>query len=345
MKTWSSAFDSPQHQVTLAILAWANCVAWSHCLVAEEPEVTVNSIGMKLVKVPAGEFMMGAEEEPSQTLTAFPYCQPVWLDGELPRHKVRITRPFLMGQTEVKLNQFLMFYHETKYQLDMEKDREPQWAYSVDGQLIQSKTVRPWAPGWKLDQSHPVVYVSWNDAVAWCEWMSKKEGKHYRLPTEAEWEYACRAGSESRFSWGNKVEEAVRYGNVADQDGRVGFEKATVAVYKSKDTKEDTRIPFPHLAARDGFKWTAPVGKYRPNAYGLYDMHGNVWEWCSDWYDVKYYGNSPADDPQGPSAGSARVLRGGAFGDTPVNLRCAYRNFAEPAYRYFYYGFRVVCEL
>ena len=191
---------------------------------------------------------------------------------------------------------------------------------------------------------HPAVYISWNDATAFCKWLSAKEKMVYRLPTEAEWEYTCRAGTKTRFSNGNDPEDLVRMGNVSDQDSRVGFEKATIAVFDT-GKKEDTQIPYPYLKGRDGYKWTAPVGKFRPNAFGLYDMHSNAWEWCSDWYDEKYYENSPKEDPQGPAAGSLRVLRGGGFCGTAVGLRAASRSFGSPSYRSYGTGFCVVRAL
>jgi sulfatase modifying factor 1 len=315
-------------------------------LVAQEPDkLKENTIGMKLTLVPAGEFMMGAEEDPSDTLSAFPYARREWLDGETPQHRVKVTKPFYMGTYEVTLAQFLKFYHDAKYKMDCETDGKPSWGYSEDGQLIESTTFRPWhTRGWKAEMNHPAVYISWNDATAFCKWLSEKEGKSYRLPTEAEWEYACRAGTTTRFYCGDDPEDLVRVGNVSDQDRRVGFENSTIAVFDT-GKKESTQIPFPFLKGRDGYKWTAPVGKFRPNAFGLYDMHGNAWEWCSDWYDENYYANSPEEDPQGPAAGSVRVLRGGGFNNSSVALRAAFRSDVSPSYRSFTTGFRVVCEL
>ncbi len=220
---------------------------------------------------------------------------------------------------------------------------KPSWGYNTDGALIESTTFRPWAPGWDIGQDHPAVYVSWNDAVAFCNWLSKKEGTKYRLPTETEWEYACRAGTETRYSFGNDADGLVRVGNVADEETRRGWPNATiVALEKSK--KEDTNIPFPYLSGRDGYTYTAPVGKFHPNAFGLHDMHGNVSEWCSDWFDERYYENSPTDDPKGPSAGSYRVVRGGGWNLTAVDYRCASRSGGKPAGRARDTGFRVVRE-
>ena len=126
--------------------------------------------------------------------------------------------------------------------------------------------------GFEQTDEHPVVNVSWNDAVAFCKWLSKKEGKTYRLPTEAEWEYACRAGTTTRYYSGDDPETLAKVGNVAD------------AALKAK---------FPDwkytIKASDGYVFTAPVGKFKPNAFGLYDMHGNAWQWCADWYGEEYY--------------------------------------------------------
>ena len=194
---------------------------------AAEPRVTTNSIGMKLVTIPAGEFMMGAEEDRADTLNRFPYCDPKWLDGELPRHKVRITKAFDMGQHEVTLGQFLKFYHDANYKVEAERDGKPSWGYDNEGKrLIESPLFRPWDPkAWKIEMDHPVIYVTWNDAVAFCEWLSKKEGKTNRLPTEAEWEYACRAGSNRRYHFGDDHEELIRFANAADKDRQNESEK------------------------------------------------------------------------------------------------------------------------
>ena len=299
-----------------------------------EPEVISNSIGMKLVESPAGEFMMGAEEDRADTLNRFPYLNhPEWLDGELPRHKVRITKSFFMGQHEVTLGQFLKFYHTANYKVEIERDGEETFGIDKDGKDVLSNLFRPWDPrGWKIEMDHPVIYVSWNDCVAFCEWLSKKEGKTYRLPTEAEWEYACRAGTNSRYHFGDDQEELIRFANVMDAD---------LLKARYPDSTKEWASRF--VSRRDGYVWTAPVGKFRPNAFDLYDMHGNVSEWCSDWSDKHYYEQSPMDDPQGPSTGSFRALRGGGYGSSTVLLRCAYRGGGPQSYRTSHYGFRVVC--
>jgi formylglycine-generating enzyme required for sulfatase activity len=169
--------------------------------------------------------------------------------------------------------------------------------------------------------------LSWNDAVAFCHWLSEKEGKKYRLPTEAEWEYCCRAGTTTRFTGGNSPNDLVRYGNVFDEGA-----KAYLTTMKV----------LPGL--RDGYGFPAPVGRYRANAFGIYDMHGNVWEYCSDWYSDNYYASSPTDDPQGPAQGVYRVLRGGGWNGDPVLARSSDRFRFRPDQCDSSSGFRVVRE-
>ena len=163
--------------------------------------------------------------------------------------------------------------------------------------------------GFEQTDEHPVVNVSWNDAVAFIAWLSRKEGKTYRLPTEAEWEYACRAGTTTRYVFGDDPEGLAAFGNIADGTAKEKYPEWTSAI-----------------AARDGYVYTAPVGRYRPNAWGLFDMHGNVWEWCSDGYDADYYKESPVDDPPGVSQAASRVIRGGGWGCYPRYARSAYRS-------------------
>ncbi|HEX3659698.1 MAG TPA: formylglycine-generating enzyme family protein [Pirellulales bacterium] len=306
-------------------------------------QTTVNSIGMKLALVPAGEFMMGAEEDRIDLLNEFPYSQMKWIEDELPQHRVRITKPFYMGQYEVTLGQFLIFYHSAGYKAEVERSGKPSWGYK-DGRLVESTSFRPWAPGWEISYDDPAIFISWNDAVAFCKWLSNKEGKTYRLPTEAEWEYACRAGTNSRYSFGNDPQELVYHANSSDQDRKALSPKAVIATLGGKDNKQSATIPFPYISRRDGYAWTSPVGKFRPNAFGLHDMQGNAFEWCLDRYDAHYYEHSPDNDPQGPATGSMRVLRGGAFNYNPVALRCADRNSDDPSHCDCSHGFRVVCE-
>jgi formylglycine-generating enzyme required for sulfatase activity len=197
---------------------------------------------------------------------------------EGPQHEVTISRPFYMGVTEVTQEQY--------------------------------EAVMGNNPGKFKDPQNPVECVCWNDAVEFCRRVSLKTGKSVRLPTEAEWEYACRAGSRSRFCFG-------------DSDASL----AAYAWYKD-----------------NGGETTHAVGRGRPNTRGLYDMHGNVCEWCSDWYEKNTYTDAAVVDPQGPSSGTHRAMRGGAFDWDAAKCRSAYRQCDLPEKTYSNVGFRVVVE-
>ena len=163
--------------------------------------------------------------------------------------------------------------------------------------------------------------VSWNDAVAFCRWLSRLEGREYRLPTEAEWEYSCRAGSSREYTFGDDAEQVVGFGNVADASLKTMFSNATT------------------VRSNDGSIFTTRVGSFRSNEFGLYDMHGNVFEWCSDWYGD--YPTSSVVDPVGPVTGSRRVFRGGCWDFGAAYCRSASRGRRYPSDRYFNLGFRV----
>ena len=170
----------------------------------------------------------------------------------------------------------------------------------------------------------PVERVSWNEATEFCSKLSDMTGENYRLPTDAEWEYACRAGTTTRYYWGDSDSESTvkRY---------AWYEKNAI----------DPHWTSPH-AAEEG---TQEVGRKEPNPWGLYDMSGNVWEWCQDWYDEHYYSNSPRQDPRGPSSGDRRVLRGGSWGNYAWYVRSSYRDWVTPGSRYDYVGFRIVRDV
>jgi len=295
--------------------------------------IVTNSLGMTLVEVPAGEFLMGNADAPEKLAKAFPAIEKRRIDelaDEVPLHKVRITKPFFMGAHEVTIAQFKKFVEAAGYQTEAERDGTGGWGYNrTKNDFEGRKREYSWRnPGFKQAHDHPVVNVTWNDAVAFCDWLSNKEHQRYRLPTEAEWECACRAGARTTYSAGDDTKQLAETSNMYD---------------------ERTAKVFPQWkehAARgsDGFEFTAPVGSLRPNAFGLYDMHGNVWEWCSDWYGEDYYAKSPVDNPQGPKSGKVRVRRGGSWQTWPFYCRASFRNWNTPETRYVLVGFRVVRE-
>jgi len=172
-----------------------------------------------------------------------------------------------------------------------------------------------------LDTSRfPVETVSWEDAMEFCRKLSsipkeKEAGRVYRLPTEAEWEYACRAGTTTPFHFGSELN-----GREANCSGRFPYGTILRGRYLGRPST---------------------VGSYAPNAFGLYDMHGNIWEWCRDWYDEDYYRSSPVDDPQGSSEAADRVVRGGSWRSPAGFCSATFRDWGEPEYRHYNLGFRV----
>lgn len=215
---------------------------------------------------------------------------------------------------------------EEAYTTDAEKDGEGGFGYDeATGRFEGRKPQYIWKnTGWKVTEDHPVVNVSWNDAKAFCAWLSRKEKKTYRLPTEAEWEYACRAGSITAFHNGDDSEGLAQVGNVAD-----GTAKAVLPTLKA-------------ITAKDGYVFTAPVGSFKKNGFGLFDLHGNVWEWFEDRYDAKGYENEPVRDPTGPATGSSRAFRGGSWDRAAGRCRSAARGGNSPTFRNFILGFRVI---
>jgi len=301
-----------------------------------------NSIGMRLMWIPAGEFMMGSKETEAELEKAFVSDEDChgWFGYEYPRHKVRITKPFYLGAYDVTVGQFRRFVADTAYKTEAERaaDRDvvrgemgsAVYGWERDGGLEEYN----WrSPGYPQTDEHPVVMINWDDAVAFCKWLSAKEGKTYRLPTEAEWEYACRAGTETRYYFGDDPEKMVEYGNVAD--------RTLIEKYPIWRPNFGFAAAKP-LLAKDGYATCAPVGRFKPNAWGLYDMHGNVWQWCADKADLYYYRQSPTNDPKGPSGEeSFRVRRGGCFDSLAVYARSAEREWAPWYLSRYNIGFRV----
>ena len=256
---------------------------------------------------------------------------------EGPVHRVRITRPFYLGVHEVTLSEFRAFVEDTGYVTDAERDGRGGWGHTGrDEKLFRRDPAYTWRnTGFEQGDKSPVVNVSWNDAVAFCRWVEEKEGATCRLPTEAEWEYACRAGTQTRFSHGDDDEGLARTGNVADAVARRRF-----AGWMRVNAVDRRKIGT--AAHEDGHVFTAPAGRFAPNPFGLHDMHGNVWEWCRDRDARDYYERSPVDDPQGPETGESRIRRGGSWLHSPRYARSARRRRYAPEARNSPIGFRVV---
>jgi sulfatase modifying factor 1 len=315
------------------------CLALAAC--ATSPASVTNRLGMELVLVPAGEFTMGNDAPVQEMARLFPGQEAARLQDlkdETPAHRVRITRPFYMARNEVTVGQFRRFLADSGHVPESVADGTGGYGYSASydpdatrrGDAFEGRDPRySWRnPGFAQTDAHPVVNVTWNDAQALARWLSATEKRRYRLPTEAEWEYACRAGTRTQFHSGDVPASLAAVANVFDADAAVNWPKWQAFA-----------LPTP-----DGFAFTAPVGSFASNAFGLHDMHGNVWEWTADWHDDSYYGRSPHDDPQGPADGGVKVRRGGSWHTWPLYARCAYRNWNAQDTRYTLVGIRLVME-
>jgi formylglycine-generating enzyme required for sulfatase activity len=284
-----------------------------------------NSLGMKMVRIPAGNFVMGSSESDiAWAMNVLAQGQPISLENEYPFHKVRISRPFYIAATETTVAQFKKFVEETGYVTDAEDEKGGE-VYNERERRFDRKPGSSWKnPGWTVTPDEPVVMVSWNDAQAFVEWLSAKEKLPYKLPTEAQWEYAARGGIPmAQFPWGDDLPDGRR-ANYAD---------------KNKDFEWRDRN------ADGGYKYVAPVGTYEPNGFGLYDMAGNALEWVRDYYGEDYYRYTPEIDPEGPGHGENRVMKGGEWTFGAVNLRCAFRGWARPDLAIYNGGFRVAIDL
>ena len=291
---------------------------------------TTNSIGMQMTLIPPGEFLMGSSD--ADIALALKIAEETKLDeagvkriqDERPQHRVRITQAFRLAAHEVTIGQFAKFVEQAKYKTQAEE-------FGGNSSTVKPEEVNPanlkmtWrTPGPAVTDDSPVTQVSWNDAVAFCNWLSGQEqltpcyqrdgdswtllpkSNGYRLPTEAEWEYACKAGTTTQFWFGDNWQEHDKYG------------------WSNKNAGGRAHS----------------VGSLPANPFGLYDMHGNVWEWCQDWYDAKWYEKSPSEDPVGPSRASNRAVRGGRWDYTPAYSRSSYRDNINPSRRNDYRGFR-----
>ncbi len=320
---------------------------------------TINSVGIRLTLIPPGEFLMGSTPEQAAAAKKMgeddttPPTDPYYarLADEMPQHRVMIRQPFWMGTTEVTVTQFRKFVEASKYVTEAER-----YGFGNSGDRVLTGAVKEankgkdWkTPRYPIQDDMPVTEITWNDACAYCAWLSEQEGIRpsyrpdgkggwivagslrepspepaqangtrsvpttlgYRLPTEAEWEYACRAGTTTQYSFGDDKSQLDQYGWFFKNAG-----------YRAQ-----------------------PVAIKLPNPFGLFDMHGNAQELCQDWFNGRWYEKSPPQDPQGPSGGTARVIRGGSWYHYPSVSRSAVRGGTTPSYRLDFYGFRIVRPL
>ena len=250
---------------------------------------TEPSIDMEFVYVPAGCFQMGS---------------PVGEDDrehqEGPVHEACVDG-FYIGKYEVTNGQYRRFRpsHDSK---------------AINGQSLNG-------------ENQPVVHVSWEDSIAYSKWLSNKSGKTFRLPTEAEWEYAARGGTTTGRFWGENADDACSYANIHDLA-----------------SKRVNKFPHEPHKCDDGYAATSPVGKFKANNFGLYDMLGNAWEWCNDWYGKNYYSSSPKLNPRGPDSTGYRVDRGGGWAAGTGGARSAFRGGNLPNFRDSGLGFRLVMQ-
>ncbi len=249
-------------------------------------------LGPKMVAIPGGSFIMGASPD-----------EPVQFEPEKLRHKVTIKKPFAIGQYEITFEEFDRFVAATGYRKPSDKG----WGTMHWGRV-----------------NMPLFDVTWRDARRYVEWLSKQTGKHYRLPTEAEWEYAARAGTTTAFHTGDCI-----HTDQANFHGRHEFGDCPLPpLYRGQPT---------------------PVGSFEPNAWGLYDMHGNIFEWTLDcWHDS--YEGAPSDGSAWMDEGDnfnceRRVLRGGSWSGRPADLRSSFRSHNDADFKSIFIGFRVVRDL
>ena len=286
-KRWQGALDCPD-------LTYAQRQTLKDWLL--KPMIQTPSVSdlPDMVFVQGGAFKMGSNDGGND---------------EKPIHSVYVDN-FYMGKYEITVAQFAAFIKESAYVTTAEREDSSRvwdgsawvWKRGVFWKHGVSGSLRP-----QSEYNHPVIHVSWHDATAYCEWLSRKTSKKYRLPTEAEWEFAARGGNRSneyKYSGSNTIDDVAWY---SDNSGKV----------------------------------THTIGTKLSNELGIFDMTGNVWEWCSDWYDENYYKNSVAQNPKGAQSGSLRVLRGGSWFSNDINCRSSYRSWYAPNIRNYSFGFRL----
>ncbi len=271
----------------------------------------------EMVVIPGGRFLMGAapgEEERENLADEF-------RGRSEPQHGVTVQR-FAIGRFEVTRGEYRAFAEAT--------GRAAGGCFVWVGTRFELDAAASWRnPGYAQEDTHPVTCVNWEDATAYAGWLSRRTGRNYRLPTEAEWEYAARAGTRTARFWGDDAGVSCRYANGADASAAAQIPGAA---------------EWPAAACDDRHAYTAPAGSYRPNAWGLHDMQGNVEEWTRDCWNASYAG-APRDGSAATTGDcSLRAVRGGSWEDAPAGLRVAYRVGSPAVVRVHRRGFRVAAD-
>ena len=284
--------------ILLIILA---ITSWNVSLLAEEKNKIALKVGeasFNMVEIPAGTFLMGTSDAAEESRywtnkTKWSSYDKKWFKQETPQHEVKIKESFYISESEIT-----------------------QKLYNA---------VMGTNPSCIKDMDKPVECLTWHQAVEFCKELSKLINRNFRLPTEAEWEYACRAGTKTRYYWGDVFDNdnCWYFGNAGNRVVDNGY---SVSLQEYEKLNFQSHIP----------------KKKKPNAWGLYDTSGNVYEWCYDWYDENYYNNSPAIDPKGPTNGINKVVRGGSFPDYTIVMRSTLRVGVDPGLRNYGLGFRIV---
>ena len=304
---------------------------WASFLQIDETVKDSDAARPTLVLIPPGEFDMGSSDEQirqylNEAKKRFEFRPDVKrLEAEKPQHRVRISKPFYMSATEVTYGNFANFVKSSQYRTLPEK-KEGGTGIDFAKDPVRKPSYNWKDTGFAQSNGHPVCNITWSDAEAYCRWLGKKEGKTFRLPTEAEWEYACRAGTTTHWFFGNDIR----------------FKESDAGRYMWLSLP--TKTPIFRVNSH-------PVAEKKTNDFGLFDVHGNIAEMCIDHFDPAYYEtcarDNPTNDPKGPAfaPGGEHVIRGGSFLEPPHTARSAFRQGVDPMLGHVHVGFRIVCEI
>lgn len=304
-----------ESQVTVARNRWAEYL--------KVPATFKNSIGMEMLLIPPGVYTMGSG-----------YSSTI---GDTAPHSVTISKPLYVAKYELTVGQFRQFAQANNYRTEQQRNNWSVRGWDKAESRFSNNSTFNWEnPGWDQADDHPVVHVSWNDGQILTNWLSFREKEAYRYLTEAEWEYCCRAGTTSVYATGgDDPNELVKVGNVLDNTGMKSFSND----FQFRQSSQNEVIP-----RTDGVAFTASVGRFHPNNFGLHDFHGNICEWCQDWYTIDYQ-KLASVDPEGASSGSLKSARGGRFDTGAVLAKSFYRNKGEPELTDMILGLRLAREI